>query len=105
MYKFRSMVVQDEKDEKKGWTTKNDPRVTPIGKFIRKASIDELPQLFNILKGDMSLVGPRPERPQFVREIQRRDTKIYDKASGTPGFNRLGAGEWIQGRYVYSQEN
>ena len=75
MYKFRSMVVQDEKDEKKGWTTKNDPRVTPIGKFIRKTSIDELPQLFNILKGDMSLVGPRPERPQFVEKF-KEDTSI-----------------------------
>lgn len=70
MYKFRSMIVQKEKDEKKGWTTKDDPRVTPIGKFIRKTSIDELPQLFNILKGDMSLVGPRPERPLFVEKFK-----------------------------------
>ena len=65
MYKFRSMEIQPEAEEKKAWTVKNDPRVTGIGKFMRRTSIDELPQLFNILKGDMSLVGPRPERPFF----------------------------------------
>ena len=59
MYKFRSMEIQPEAEEKKAWTVKNDPRVTGIGKFMRRTSIDELPQLFNILKGDMSLVGPR----------------------------------------------
>ena len=70
MYKFRSMEVQKEQDEQKAWTVKNDPRVTGIGKFIRKTSIDELPQLFNVLKGEMSLVGPRPERPQFVEKFR-----------------------------------
>ena len=70
MYKFRSMVVQEDTDEKKEWTTKNDPRVTPVGRFIRRTSIDELPQLFNVLMGTMSLVGPRPERPQFVDKFK-----------------------------------
>ena len=60
MYKFRSMEVQPELEEKKAWTVKNDPRVTPIGKFMRHTSIDELPQLINVFRGDMSIVGPRP---------------------------------------------
>ena len=86
MYKFRSMIVQDEKSEKKEWTVKNDPRVTPIGKFIRKTSIDELPQLFNVLKGNMSLVGPRPERPQFVEKFKEEIPRYMIKHQVRPGL-------------------
>ena len=66
MYKFRSMKVQNPNEEKSEWTTRDDPRKTRVGEIIRKTSIDELPQFFNVLKGDMSVVGPRPERPYFV---------------------------------------
>lgn len=86
MYKFRSMEIQKEKDEKKAWTTKQDPRVTGIGKFIRKTSIDELPQLFNILRGDMSLVGPRPERPFFVEKFQEEIPRYMIKHQVSPGL-------------------
>ncbi len=86
MYKFRSMVMQSESDEEKGWTRKDDPRVTPIGHFIRKTSIDELPQLFNILKGDMSLVGPRPERPQFVEKFKEEIPRYMIKHQVRPGL-------------------
>lgn len=86
MYKFRSMEVQDPAKEKKGWTVKNDPRVTPIGKIIRKTSIDELPQLFNILKGDMSLVGPRPERPFFVEKFREEIPRYMVKHQVRPGL-------------------
>lgn len=86
MYKFRSMVVQDEANEKGEWTTKNDPRVTPVGKFIRKTSIDELPQLFNVLKGNMSLVGPRPERPQFVEKFKEEIPRYMIKHQVRPGL-------------------
>ena len=86
MYKFRSMEVQKEKDEKTAWTTKNDPRVTGVGKFMRKTSIDELPQLFNVLKGDMSLVGPRPERPQFVEKFREEIPRYMVKHQVRPGM-------------------
>ncbi len=86
MYKFRSMVVQKEADEKTKWTVKDDPRVTPIGRFMRKTSIDELPQLFNILKGDMSLVGPRPERPQFVEKFKEEIPRYMIKHQVRPGL-------------------
>lgn len=86
MYKFRSMVVQNEKAEQKAWTVKDDPRVTPFGKFIRKTSIDELPQLFNVLKGDMSLVGPRPERPFFVEKFQEEIPRYMVKHQVRPGM-------------------
>jgi Undecaprenyl-phosphate glucose phosphotransferase len=86
MYKFRSMEIQTEKEEKKAWTTKRDPRVTGIGKFIRKSSIDELPQLFNILKGDMSLVGPRPERPFFVEKFKEEIPRYMIKHQVSPGL-------------------
>lgn len=86
MYKFRSMEVQSTKEEKKAWTVKNDPRVTSIGKFLRGTSLDELPQLFNILKGDMSLVGPRPERPLFVEKFKEEIPRYMVKHQVRPGL-------------------
>lgn len=86
MYKFRSMKVQTEDDEKQGWTTEDDPRKTKFGSFIRHTSIDELPQLFNIIKGDMSLIGPRPERPQFVDKFREEIPKYMIKHHVRPGM-------------------
>ncbi len=86
MYKFRSMRVQTEAEEKKGWTTKGDPRVTKVGAFLRKYSIDELPQLFNIFVGQMSLVGPRPERPQFVEKFKEQIPRYMVKHQVRPGL-------------------
>jgi Undecaprenyl-phosphate glucose phosphotransferase len=86
MYKFRSMEVQPAKKEKSAWTTFNDPRVTKIGKFIRRTSIDELPQLFNVLKGEMSLVGPRPERPFFVEKFKEEIPRYMIKHQVQPGL-------------------
>lgn len=86
MYKFRSMRVQEESAEKKAWTTVNDPRVTSIGKFMRKTNLDELPQIFNVLKGDMSLVGPRPERPYFVNKFKEEIPRYMIKHQVRPGM-------------------
>ena len=86
MYKFRSMEVQSAKSEKRAWTVRDDPRVTKVGKVIRKTSIDELPQLFNILKGDMSLVGPRPERPFFVEKFREEIPRYMVKHQVRPGL-------------------
>ena len=66
--KFRSMRVDAEKDGVARLASKNDSRITPVGNFIRKCRLDELPQLFNILKGDMSFIGPRPERPEIIKQ-------------------------------------
>ena len=86
MYKFRSMEVQTKEAEKKGWTTKDDPRVTPIGRLMRRTSLDELPQLWNILVGDMSIVGPRPERPQFVEKFKEEIPRYMIKHQVRPGL-------------------
>ena len=86
MYKFRSMEVQAPEKEKTRWTVKDDPRVTGFGKFMRKTSIDELPQLFNVLKGEMSLVGPRPERPFFVEKFKEEIPRYMIKHQVRPGI-------------------
>ena len=86
MYKFRSMRVQTDDEERQGWTMKNDPRVTKVGKVIRKTSIDELPQLFNVLKGNMSLIGPRPERPQYVEKFREEIPRYMVKHQVRPGM-------------------
>jgi Undecaprenyl-phosphate glucose phosphotransferase len=87
MYKFRSMKIQEEEAEKHQWTVKDDPRTTKFGSFIRKTSIDELPQLFNILKGDMSLIGPRPERPYFVEKFREEVPDYMIKHHVRPGMS------------------
>ena len=86
MYKFRTMEVQKQTAEEKAWTVKNDPRVTRIGRILRKTSMDELPQLFNILRGDMSLVGPRPERPLFVEKFKEEIPRYMIKHQVRPGL-------------------
>jgi Undecaprenyl-phosphate glucose phosphotransferase len=70
--KFRSMYDDAERYTGPVWATADDPRVTPLGRFLRRSNLDELPQLWNVLKGDMSIVGPRPERPHFVEQFKHR---------------------------------
>ncbi|AKO95148.1 UDP-phosphate N-acetylgalactosaminyl-1-phosphate transferase [Priestia filamentosa] len=82
--KLRSMRVDAEKKGAQ-WAQKNDPRVTRIGKFIRKTRIDEIPQLFNILKGDMSLIGPRPERPIFTEKFNKEISGFSNRVLVKPG--------------------
>ena len=92
IYKFRSMVVDAEKDGVARLATKEDSRITPVGKFIRATRLDELPQLFNILKGDMSFVGPRPERPviieKYVKDIPEFVYRTKVKA-GLTGYAQI----------------
>ncbi len=85
VYKFRSMRTDAEKDGAK-WASANDDRITSVGKFIRKTRIDELPQLFNILSGDMSIVGPRPERPIFYDEFEKTIPDFRKRLAVKPGL-------------------
>ena len=96
LYKFRSMVANAEEASGPVWAVKNDSRVTRVGAFIRKWRIDELPQLFNVLKGDMSLVGPRPERAHFVKQLEAEIPYYGERYIVRPGVTG-----WAQVRYEY----
>lgn len=86
MYKFRSMHIQEESHSDTQWTSQNDPRKTAFGNFLRKTSLDEIPQLFNVLKGEMSLIGPRPEREFYVEQFKETIPKYMIKHQVRPGI-------------------
>lgn len=95
LYKFRTMIEEAEKTGAQ-WATPNDPRVTPLGRFLRQTHLDELPQLINILKGEMSFIGPRPERPEFVKELEEKIPFYSFRHLIKPGLTG-----WAQINYPY----
>lgn len=96
IYKFRSMVVDAEQDGVPRWAEKNDSRITRVGSLLRKFRFDEIPQLYNILKGEMSFVGPRPERPEFVLKLAEKIPFYNERHRVKPGLSG-----WAQIRYSY----
>jgi lipopolysaccharide/colanic/teichoic acid biosynthesis glycosyltransferase len=94
--KFRSMRIDAESDGKAQWARKDDDRITRVGRFIRLTRIDELPQIFNVFLGDMSLVGPRPERPEFVEQLSDRIPYYRERHYVRPGITG-----WAQLCYAY----
>jgi exopolysaccharide biosynthesis polyprenyl glycosylphosphotransferase len=96
LYKFRSMVRDAEVRSGPVWATRNDPRVTPVGLWLRRLRLDELPQLFNVLKGDMSIVGPRPERPEMVAKLEKQIPFYRQRHSIKPGITG-----WAQIKHKY----
>lgn len=89
IYKLRSMIDRAEAQTGPVWSQASDPRVTLVGRFLRKFHLDELPQLFNVLKGEMSLVGPRPERPEFVRLLSEKIAGYANRLAVPPGVTGL----------------
>ena len=100
IYKFRSMDVDAEEDGVAQWAKKHDARITRVGAIIRKIRLDELPQLFNVIKGDMSFVGPRPERPEFVKELEEQYPYYCERHRLRPGLTG-----WAQIRYEYGSNS
>ncbi len=96
LYKFRSMYVNAEAKTGAVWAQKNDPRITPVGRILRKLRLDELPQFWNVVKGDMSIVGPRPERPEFVEMLAERAPYYRQRLAVKPGITG-----WAQINHKY----
>jgi exopolysaccharide biosynthesis polyprenyl glycosylphosphotransferase len=96
LFKFRSMTVDAEANGGAVWAVPQDPRVTRVGRFIRLTRIDEIPQVLNVLRGDMAFIGPRPERPVFVAQLERAIPHYADRAAVKPGITG-----WAQVRYRY----
>ena len=96
LYKFRSMYANAEAATGAVWATKDDPRITPVGRWLRKLRLDELPQLFNVVRGEMSIVGPRPERPEFVRMLTEEIPYYRQRHCGKPGITG-----WAQINHKY----
>ena len=96
MIKFRTMVTNAEASSGAVWATSNDNRLTPIGRLLRKIRLDELPQFINVIKGEMSLIGPRPERPEIVIELDKKipfySERTYDMTPGITGFAQVNQG-------------
>ncbi len=96
MYKFRSMVIDSEADGRAVWATLHDPRVTPVGRMLRKTRLDELPQLYNVIRGDMNIVGPRPERPSIFAELRENIPEYHMRQRVRPGITG-----WAQVNQAY----
>ncbi|MEX0842952.1 MAG: sugar transferase [Gemmatimonadota bacterium] len=102
IYKFRTMTYEPERSEKQVWATPTDPRITPVGRFLRKYRLDELPQLVNVLTGDMNLVGPRPEQPEIFKTLRDEISGYEGRQRVLPGITGLAQ---VNHRYDHSVED